>query len=269
MQNLGFALITPLWMYLHLTYSATATADPSSVSPFTSSKPLPLLTLPFSAFLAFVVPNVLMSLSPPHPLSPTTSTKQFYTALSQFWPLYLTASQIILPIVISAAKPGINALSEHDKKRNSLKYLRRCYVFALLTATSSHLIALGIPLLAYLFPELFSSAYVAQVQPSNVFVSVSPLPPVRQIEDVAEGALRLIQWDLYIGPFTVLVWAVALRVQAQGRGFWLYEWMGGLLKVGALTAVSGPCGAAVAVMWERDELVFERDLGKDREKKRT
>ena len=54
----------------------------------------------------------------------------------------------------------------------------------------------------------------------------------------------------------MLVWAVSLRVQAQERGFWAYEWVEGLVKVVGLVGVAGPVGAAVAVVWERDEAVF-------------
>lgn len=65
----------------------------------------------------------------------------------------------------------------------------------------------------------------------------------------------------------MLVWALTLRVQAQARGFWAYEWVEGLVKVLALVAMSGPAGAAVMVVWERDELVFGRDFERERENK--
>lgn len=257
MQNVGYGLIVPLWLYFHLAFSPTI--NTWTAAPLTSSNPLPLLTLPFSTILAFFVPNILMTLPPGHALSSNNSTKQFYTALSQFWPILLGVSQIILPIAISAATPGINALTEHDKKVKSLKYLRRCYAFTLIAATCSHLIAVGIPLVAYFSPGLFNPGYLSQLQLSNMFVPRSPLPPVQGIVSVADGVLNFVQWDLLIGSLAVLVWAVTLRVKAQGRGLGAFEWLEGLVKVAALVCVSGPVGAAVTVVWERDELVFGRE----------
>jgi hypothetical protein len=266
MQNLGYAVVTPLWMYLHLACSPTATTSTPSASILAANNPLPLLTLPISVFLALLLPNILMALPVPSRLSPDYSSKQFYTALIQFWPLLLAASQFVLPIVVSAVTTGAQALSEHDKKTKSLKYLRRCYGSTISVATISHLVAVGIPLLAHIFPGLFNPAYLPQLQLSNIFVPSSPLPPIQPMTSVADSVLYFLHWDLLTGSVAALVWAVALRAQAQERSFWAYEWVQGLVKVAALTAVSGPVGAAVAVMWERDELVFERDLGREKAK---
>ena len=100
-----------------------------------------------------------------------------------------------------------------------------------------------------------------------MFVLRSPLPPVQHIASIADGVLNFVQWDLLIGSVSVLVWAVTLRVKAQGRGFEGFEWIEGLVKVMALVCLSGPVGAAVAVVWERDEHVFARatELGDEGE----
>jgi hypothetical protein len=256
MQNAGFGLIVPLWLCLHLAFSPTV--NNSLPRRLMASNPLPLSTLPLSTLLAFIVPNFLMALSPGHALCLDYSTKQFYTALTQFWPLMLGGFQVVFPIIISAAIPGINALTEDDKKVKSLKYLRRCYAFAWISTTCSHLIAVGIPLLAYFFPSLFGAPYLSQLQLSNIFGLRSPLPPVGHITSIADGVLNFLQWDLLIGSLSVLAWAMTLRVRAQGRGFEGFEWIEGLVKITALVCLSGPVGAAVAVVWERDELVFER-----------
>lgn len=265
MQNAGYGLIVPVWLYLHLAFSPTIN-DPLPTK-LMASNPLPLSTLPLSTILAFFIPNFLMSLTPGHALCADNSTKQFYTAVSQFWPIILGGLQIILPIIISAAIPGINTLTEENKKVKSLRYLRRCYAFALISTTCSHLIAFGIPLLAYFAPGLFGAPYLSQLELSNMFVLRSPLPPVQHIASIADGVLNFVQWDLLIGSVSVLVWAVTLRVKAQGRGFEGFEWIEGLVKVMALVCLSGPVGAAVAVVWERDEHVFARatELGDEGE----
>ena len=266
MQNLGNALVTPLWMYLHLTYSPTATSSSPSASLLASDNPLALLTLPISVSLVLWLPKILMALPVPSRLSPDYSSKQFYTAFIPFWPLLLAASQFVLPIIVSAGTTGVQALSEHDKKNKSLKYLRRCYDFALLAACISHFIAVGIPLLAHIFPGLFNPAYLPQLQLSNIFVPSSPFPPIQPMTNMADGVLYFLHWELLIGSVPTLVWAVTLWVQAQEKSLWAYEWVEGFVKVAALTAVSGPVGAAVAIIWGRDELVFARELEKDKAK---
>ncbi|KAF7504493.1 hypothetical protein GJ744_002173 [Endocarpon pusillum] len=267
MQNLGYGLIVPLWLFLHLTASSTINA--ATAAPLISSNPLAILTLPLSTILAFFLPNLLMSLSPPHRFSPDNSTKQLYVAICQFGPVLMSVSQFILPIAISATTPGINILSERDKKLKSLKYLRRSYIFAFASTTLSHCVAVGIPLLAYLFPKLFSPVYLPQLQLPNVFVPKSPLPPVQPIPTFVDGVLAFTQWDLLIGSLAVLVWAVTLALQAQRTRHWAFEWLESLLKVAALVCVSGPVGAAVVIIWERDEMVFGLDLRREEEERKS
>ncbi len=205
-----------------------------------------------------------MALPVPSRYSPDYATKQSYIGLVQFWPLLLAVSQFLLPIIISAGSSGVQALSERDKQIKSLRYLRRCYAFALFVASIAHLIAIGIPLLAHIFPAMFNPTYLPQLELSNMFIPISPLPPVQPMTNIADSVMHFLQWDLLTGSAAVLVWTIALRVQAQERSFWAYEWVEGLVKVAGLTVVSGPIGAAVAIMWDRDELVFARDLGRER-----
>jgi hypothetical protein len=266
MQNLGFALVTPIWLHIHLAHSPIATSDDVTASALASNNPLPLATLPIGIMIAFFLPNVLMSL--PAPTVIDYETKQLYCAASQFWPLILAIVQVALTLTISAVRSGPQALTEHEKKRKSLENLRICYAFALISATLPHLTAVGVPLLAQLFPALFNPAYLPQLLPSRVFRPAFPWQPVAKIASLSGGVLQFLQWDLFTGSTAVLVWALALRVQAQGRKFWLYEYVGAALRAAALNAVCGPCGVAVAVMWERDELVFARDFEKETGKKR-
>ncbi len=76
-----------------------------------------------------------------------------------------------------------------------------------------------------------------------------------------------VQWDLLIGSFAVLVWALALALQARRTRLWAFEWLESFIKVVALVCVSGPVGAAVVVIWERDEMVFRMDLRREEQRK--
>lgn len=95
----------------------------------------------------------------------------------------------------------------------------------------------------------------------------APFTPVKHIPSISDAVLAFLQWDLLTGSLAVLVWAVTLRVQAQAKGFWAYEWVKGSVKVAALVCVSGPVGAAAAILWERDELVLGRGIVNESERK--
>lgn len=74
---------------------------------------------------------------------------------------------------------------------------------------------------------------------------------------------------MVIGSAAFLVWAMSVRIRAQERGLWFFEWVEWVVKVGGLVAVAGPVGAGVALVWERDEMWFEREFFKEKEGRRV
>ena len=54
----------------------------------------------------------------------------------------------------------------------------------------------------------------------------------------------------------MLVWGLAVRGAAEREETTLGRLSSNILKAGAVAALTGPCGAAVWAVWERDEMVF-------------
>lgn len=257
MQSAGFAIVIPLYLYLHLRNSPTVKA--STAGPLTVPNPLHLLTLPINISISILLPVVLMALPPPQYLSPDHSTQQLYMAYVYFYPLTLLVLQTALPAVLSVLTGTLNTQSESERTARSLSYLRWCYIFALLVAGSAHVVYLGIPCLAWAFPAIFNTKYLQYLQPGTVFL---PIVPSANPLSLADGVSEFLKWEIIAGLYPVLVWAVTLR--ASARELWAIEWVGGLFKTLALVLLVGPAGAAVALVWERDEMVFEWTLQKQK-----
>ena len=64
----------------------------------------------------------------------------------------------------------------------------------------------------------------------------------------------LLQYDTFFAGLGVLTWSTWLCHRAQGRKFALRILASALVQ----TMVFGPCGAAVGMIWERDEVVFRK-----------
>lgn len=64
----------------------------------------------------------------------------------------------------------------------------------------------------------------------------------------------LLQYDTLFAGLGVLIWSMWLRHRAQGRKSGLRILASALVQ----TMVFGPCGAAVGMMWQRDEGVFRK-----------
>ncbi|KAL9112674.1 MAG: hypothetical protein Q9227_002977 [Pyrenula ochraceoflavens] len=262
------------------TTSSTSKPKPHTLVP----DPLRLALLPPSILLGYLLPSVVMTLAAPTTIS--FSTKQTWTAIQQFWPLWTTLSHELLTIFAQLFDPQTGFESEN---RSSLLWkFRAVYAFAMTSSASGHLISWLLSALAYLFPTvLFREKYAAQMQPSRIFWPKAPFPPAQAME-LADGALWFLQWDQIVGMGSVVLWAMTVRVAAglKGEGaeqgaekeedegekmrmFW--QWVKGLALMGVVGVVAGPAGAAVGMVWWRDEVVFRREMEgekKGREKAR-
>jgi len=258
LQQIGFACIAPIWMAIHLSTSPTV-VDPKDFR-LIINEPFKLAIAPVSVALGYGIPSVIMCLAAPTVIS--FETKQTWAGIQQLWPIWIAITQFVLESVVSAFDSMVWVNTEADKKAKSIKYLRRVYVFAILSSVSGHAISWGISLLAYAFPILFNTKFVAELQPSNIFLPVVPFGD-RQAATLADGALWFLQWDVVTGTSAVLLWALTLRTTAKHEDATPLQWVIGMVKVGVIATVLGPAGAAVVAIWGRDELVWQRSAAAD------
>jgi hypothetical protein len=119
------------------------------------------------------------------------------------------------------------------------------------------------------FPHLFSESIAAAFHPGRVFANTLPWPASDlQITSFGDGSLLFLQWDDLIGSTALLLWAAALYIVAHQQTSIDVRWTTLLSNVALLSLVSGLVGAAVVLMWARDEVLFQRgDVDADHDRK--
>ena len=249
----GYACVAPLWFALHLWTSPTVTY-PKDYQLYVEA-PIQIALAPISIFLGFGLPSLLMCL--PAPTLVSFETKQTWTGIQQGWSIWIGLTQLILTTIALTVDQRASILTESDKKLKSIKCLRLAYAFAIVSSAGSHLAAFSLSGLAYLFPVLFSTPYLAQLQPNRIFVPVIPFGQP-QVKSLADGALWFLQWDIIVGVSAALVWGLTLRVAAKHEKATFVQTVVGIVKIALLTALIGPCGAAAVAVWGRDELAFKQ-----------
>jgi hypothetical protein len=250
MQNVGFAVVTPAFLALYLWTSPTA-EKPSTENLWID--PNQLAALPFSLVLGLFVPSVAMSLPAPSVIS--ISEKQSIAAFWQGFPLWIYLVQQVLALLISTVVPADSKSTPVEKNRVLVRSLQWVYMFGISCSALGHIATWSISLLAMLWPALFAPGIAELLHPSNVFLNTSPFSGARA-PNIAEGAKWFLQWDLLVGSAAMLLWAIALRVQAETARPTLWAYLSQFAFLSTVSMVIGPSGAAVVALWARDELVF-------------
>lgn len=253
-QTLTFAFAAPLYCALQLTTSITST------SPTATNIHIPktiLTTLPLIFTVSYIIPSALMVL----PISSTITTdlKQLFIALWQPFPAYIS---ILLTLSHTLFSP-FTSTPKSTQKNHNLSSLRFIYAFAFFNTLVPHLVTLTVSLSTILAPAILSQEYRTSLHPSIVFGIPTPwTSPIIQVASVGDGVHAFLRWDYLIGSAGMVAWAWrlygnAVRMDKGGAMGWC-EWVSLVARVGLLGVVAGPVGAAVVLVWGRDEMVFGR-----------
>lgn len=246
-QNMSFAVTMPAYLALHLFTSPTVSgSDNRSLA----SKARTVSVVPFSIIFGYLLPAHLMSLPAPSVIS--YDQKQIFAAIFQPFPVLVFAlgwtAETILGVM---SKDG---LTEQSKKTKYQKSLRMAYSFGFACSAIGHIASWTLSLTAALIPKIFAYSYEKSFHPSRTFLNTSPLSGAEL--DLGAGVLSFLQWDLFTGSAALLIWAVALHTNAQAAKGKSVEWVSTLSKAFVYTFFAGPCGAALKLIWERDEFVL-------------
>ncbi|KAL4912919.1 hypothetical protein BDW62DRAFT_193627 [Aspergillus aurantiobrunneus] len=251
-QVLTFAFAAPLYFAVQLFTSVTA------VKPTAENIRVPravLKAIPLVFFVGYMVPTGLLLV--PVSEQVTTDLKQIFIALWQPWPAYIS---ILLTLVHLLFSPFTSNDYTVEGGRATLRSLRWVYAFAFANTAINHIISWVIPLATLAAPALFKEEYLEQLHPFVVFAIPKPWETPTLVENLGAGVHAFLRWDYIIGTAGVLIWAVTLYRNAHRVVYGRAGCVGLLVKVAALTVLTGPVGAAVELMWERDELVVN-ELG--------
>ncbi|KAJ5752581.1 hypothetical protein N7520_009498 [Penicillium odoratum] len=241
-QVLTFAFATPLICALQLGCSVTARR------PHADNIRVPrvvLAVLPAVFVIGFLVPTNLMVLPAPAVIS--SDWKQIAIASWHPWPAYVS-------FLTTAAYYVLGPFFTKNQ-RASISALRWVYASAFIHAGLSHLVTLIVSVATVVAPALFDARFVDSLHPSKVYSFPVPWSGLT-VNTVAEGVHVFLRWDYMIGSAGILLWALKLHTVAHRQILSSISWTSLLFKVALLTALSGPAGAAVELMWERDELIF-------------
>lgn len=255
-QVLTFAFATPVYGFLHLVTSSTA-STPSRANmhiPYAVLKSLPLVFLVGNA-----IPSIAMVL--PYSSWNTVEVKQLLTAVWQPWPAYtalgLTAANLLLGGLFSCGDGA-----SPDARKKSAGALRYIYAIAFGNAALSHLIAATVTIGTVVAPKIFHPDYVVALHPAKLLETLLPwsVSPVAQIRTLGDGVHNFLRWDYNIGTAALLLWTSVLYARAhrhyEGKGVGAVAF---LSKIATLSALAGPAAAAVELMWEREEFVLQSE----------
>ncbi|KAL1875629.1 hypothetical protein Plec18167_005565 [Paecilomyces lecythidis] len=249
-QTITYALSMTLYCMLNLWESRTIsnlTFEKITIPQIISN------TLPVALAVGYFIPTALLAV-------PTSilnmDMKQSFLATWQVWPL--TVSFLIT--LVKYFLPDSTSVDNINDRRDNIRSLRYLYAFAFVCAAIPHLAAWSISLATVIYPGLFNAEYVEKLHPQRVFVNQIPSNSVR-VSSVEEGSLWFLQWDNIIGSISLMLWAVALYQKAHAEAKIRVNAVEVGFKTCLLLVLAGPVGAAVELMWERDELVSSHELG--------
>ncbi|KAI1768665.1 hypothetical protein GGR53DRAFT_476540 [Hypoxylon sp. FL1150] len=277
-QNLTWTFAVPLYLGLHLLTSPVAklgalgadrkdVGDAARRSLFVYLWDLALI--PMAVTLGLVVPTVFMSM--PFLFQQSAATHYNWIAFWQAFPLWTV---LILDVLHNACYYLLGSLSPQDKDGKPTTpgnaftvAVSGVYEFALTICAVTHIPLVLLSVLPAFARSALASAFpayaaiISQVTFADTFIphAISSGPAVDPTNfgpgDLAPIAIHFLQYDLYTGNAAVLLWAFYLHVTAAGRPL-----AKSLEIVAFWSVVGGPMAAAIALLWDRDEIVKEGEI---------
>lgn len=252
-QLIPFGVTIPLYLWILVLTSSPPSKGSGWKSP--ASLMAQFRALPVGFAIGFILPSAALAL--PENLTWLPFSKQERIAFWQPFPVWTGVASFVVSKVIAVFSPSMP--NDAAKQRLTLrKSLRHLYAIGFAAASLTHVASWAISFTAMLFPSMFNAEAAASLSPQNVFLTPLPWSPLKS-ESLGAGAHWLLQWDQLVGTVAVLLWSVILFRSAHlSRGV-AFSTCGLVMKVFALCLLTGVAGAAVEVMWEREELLFQAD----------
>ena len=247
-QNASFAVTVPLFLALYLATSPTVSATSTTIG----TDPLETSAIPLSLTIGYMIPAVMLSL--PAPSMQSFEAKQIWLAAWQVFPLWVAACQQIIKIILRSVFFG-----RQESIIRSLAVLRITYAFLLIFAGVSHIAAGTLTATSMMFPSIFAAEYVEAFDFAKVHVPAA-ITPATKMPSIGSGAFMLLQYDEIVGSTAVLLWASFMYVRAHHQLNTTKDWLQNTVIFTLVTVVAGPAGAAVALIWARDELVLKQKV---------
>jgi hypothetical protein len=248
-QTIPWGVVMPIYFAVHMWTSpiapSTATLSHKTLANKIFVDSSHLRMLPVAVTVGYIIPTALIAL--PSPKYTTFTQHQNLLSFWQAFPLWIGGCQLLLKMIVPVLLPS--SARPDSSANSSMKSLRKVYIFALSITGFVHITTIAL----LMFPprSFWSPVAIESLRPSIVFLPMSPFSGA-QAPSLAHGCLYLLQYDMYFACSVSLFWGLLHyhNIKPQNSSFSL------LLKALGFTVAFGPGGAALAVIWERDEQVF-------------
>ncbi|KAL2873772.1 hypothetical protein SGCOL_011088 [Colletotrichum sp. CLE4] len=191
-------------------------------------------SLTFGAFL----PTLLAAL--PCPSIITSRTQEILLAVWQAFPLWSGIAQFIFAQLIGTL--GVVSEAAKSRRQTKINDFRRIYTYTLsVVAVTSY----GV--IGYVF---WKAGWALEPAIEAMMQILRPTSPWSQMKmaSLERGILDLLRWDTYCASLATWTWIAYLAYETKGVGQVVMD----LGKLVIWSAVVGPGGAALAVVWGRD-----------------
>ncbi|KAI1816091.1 hypothetical protein GGS20DRAFT_540075 [Poronia punctata] len=270
-QNLTWTFTVPLYLALHLVTSPAAkirNGDGEGARRSLFVYLWDMALLPMSVTVSFVLPAIIMSM--PNLFHQEAATHYKWVAM---WQPFPAVNVVVLGLLHYACYYALGSLSPTDEEgkpttpgRAYMVAVRGVYEFALSLCAVTHVPLLllvvmpgaGREFLTHAFPDyapIFNSLSLRTFVPRHWSNPPTVDPGNYAAGDLAPLAMHFLYYDFYVGTSALLVWAMYLHQRTVKKpGVFAL-----LRKTVFWFLATGPAGAAVALLWSRDEVVLEGD----------
>lgn len=238
-QLITIGATLPLYFTLYLYTSPVPAARGSeALAAAISVDPVQSRAVIASVALGTLLPTILAAL--PSPLVVAPHTQEIFLAMWQAFPLWSGIAQVVAAWVVGAL--GLVPEAARSRPETRTHDLRRVYVCTLSFVALSCYGVVG-----YVF---WKSGWASEAALRALVEVVRPPSPWSQekMASVEKATLALLQWDLYCASAATWTWVVYMAYQRKGFGQVAKD----LGRLVGWSALVGPGGAALAVVWGRD-----------------
>ncbi|KAK1585003.1 uncharacterized protein LY79DRAFT_581298 [Colletotrichum navitas] len=252
-QLCTIGITLPIYFLLHTYTSAIPHAvSPEAFAAAISVDPVQSRAVLWSVTLGAGLPTLLAALPPPRVIAPRTS--EIFLAAWQAFPLWTGIAQLAFSRAVAFLRAVPRAGTPAAAWSLTSRELGRVYARVLPVVALISCGALG-----YAFRASGGAPEPTAALLKQMFVPPSPLSRAK-MASLEKGVLGMLQWDMYCASLATWTWVVYMAYRRKGaRGA-----VSDLGKLVMWSPVVGPCGAALAVVWERDVGAL-KNLGEKKE----
>ncbi|KAI0180778.1 hypothetical protein GGR52DRAFT_5105 [Hypoxylon sp. FL1284] len=273
MQATSYGCTMPLYAIIHLTTSHVShEVGPSLLEAIPTINSRELSVLPQGLVIGYVIPAILMSV----PLF-SNPVHQWFGGLWQGSPLW---AMLVQKLLSSRPKRRPQSqsydvwrdarMSQSTPKDQTIRYsqspvssarteekglLAKAYLFAFVWCVLSQIIPLILIAAVRVRPSAFHPDLYDAWALSKVFVP-PPFWSTKKMESMAAGMHDFFLYDQYVGSTAAIVWSTALYINSREAPMKMKSWAKLAFVITALSLFTGPAGAVVWLMWERDRFIL-------------